>query len=206
MSSASFISASSGPSEALKLAEEIIERLGEPLTIDGETLTPSVSVGVTFARSSNDRPAELLREAQTAARRARELGGRRGEVYDPELQRLATTRLRREAKLREAIRERRIDAVMQPILRLSDEKIVGFEALARLAEPDGGLVPPDTFVPIAEELGLISTISERVLRRALSAVRALARSARPRPAHRLGEHLRPRGQLPRRAAPGSCAP
>ncbi|MCK6518695.1 EAL domain-containing protein [Myxococcota bacterium] len=158
------------PSEALKLAEEIIERLGEPLLIDGETLTPSVSVGVTFARSSTDRPAELFREAQTAARRARELGGRRGEVYDPELQRVATTRLRREAKLREAIREGRIDAVMQPILRLSDEKIIGFEALARLAEPDGGLVPPDTFVPIAEELGLISTISERVLRRALIAV------------------------------------
>jgi EAL domain-containing protein (putative c-di-GMP-specific phosphodiesterase class I) len=129
-------------------------------------------VGIAFAGSADDDPVDLLRSAQTAVSRAKKAGGGLYEVYDPEMQEAAMERLRLEAALREAIDEARFPVLYQPIVRLADRRVVGFEALVRWEDPEKGVLSPAAFVPLAEETGLIVEIGDHVLRTACRQMRA----------------------------------
>lgn len=155
-----------GHAEVLRAAQHFVDALAEPVRLQGATVSPGASVGITFASGPADAPAELLRAAQTAAMRAWHLGGGRFEVYDPQMQQLAISRLRRETALRDALRNDRLQVHYQPIVNMHTEAVVGFEALVRLDDPELGLLGPDTFIPLAEETGLIVDVGEHVLRRA----------------------------------------
>ncbi|MDQ0510561.1 putative bifunctional diguanylate cyclase/phosphodiesterase [Ancylobacter amanitiformis] len=153
------------PEQAQALAERIREVINGPITFSGMTLHVTACIGFTTLAAADD-----LKDAVTCADLALHEAKRNGPAsccaYTPELRRELAARLATESRLREAVAADRIDVHFQPLVRLTDGSIHGFEALARWKLEDGSSVPPDVFIPIAEEAGLISDLSTHLLRRA----------------------------------------
>ena len=149
-----------------QLAEHIIATLSEPYDVDGNKLSIGASVGVAFGPSDGATAHNLIRSADLALYRAKDAG--RGVVrrYLPEMHREAEERRQLETELRSALMNGELGLVYQPIFASNSQKIEGFEALLRWTHPALGDVPPDKFVPIAEEAGLITAIGEWVIRSA----------------------------------------
>jgi EAL domain-containing protein (putative c-di-GMP-specific phosphodiesterase class I) len=106
---------------------------------------------------------ELFREADLAMYRAKGAGRDRIAVYDSQLHAEAESRLATERRLRSAIERGRLNAVYQPIVRLSDERVVGVEALMRLVDDSGGLMLPENFIDVAEDTGLVVALDHWML-------------------------------------------
>jgi EAL domain-containing protein (putative c-di-GMP-specific phosphodiesterase class I) len=133
----------------------------------GEILvTPSIGIATT--RGVEDRPDTLLRDADSAAYRAKEGGRGRFELFDQEMRSRALSRSRTEAELRRAIRAGELRLHYQPVVVMDDLRIEKVEALVRWLHPRRGLLFPDEFIPVAEESGLIVDLGEWVLREACS--------------------------------------
>ena len=143
-------------SDAIRVATRIQNVLvATPLLSAGQEVFPSASVGIALSTSPHDTAEDLLRDANLAMYRAKTLGKARCEVFDTAMHASAVTRLTLETELRKAIEHGQLRVHYQPIIRLSDRKIVGFEALVRWEKPNVGLVPPAEFIAVAEESGLI---------------------------------------------------
>ncbi|MCB9794202.1 MAG: EAL domain-containing protein [Alphaproteobacteria bacterium] len=154
------------PDEALALAEKLLARIAEPAELEGTNVVLTASMGLAFAEDDGANPDDLLRCAQTAASRARALGGGRFEVYDPEMMHAMRERLRLESALRRAIQGGELRVHYQPIVDLRSGVLSGFEALVRWTDPHYGPVSPDSFIAVAEETGLIIGLGEYVLQQA----------------------------------------
>ena len=154
------------PREATALAARLIELIGTPFSIDNQTLTVGASIGIAVANSEHHDSAQLLRAADLAMYRAKADGRGRFQVFDPQMDRQAQERRELEAALRAAVEQDTLEIHYQPFANLQTGRISGFEALARWTDLRLGVVPPDTFIPLAEELGLIDLIGERILKRA----------------------------------------
>ena len=148
-----------------------------PLVIGEQEIFASASVGIALSTSPHDSAADLLRDADLAMYRAKALGKARYEVFDTAMHASAVKRLTLETELRKAIEHGEFRVHYQPIVRLSDRKIVGFEALVRWERPNAGLVPPAEFITVAEESGLILPMN-RWLRLAREGCMSLCRSNR----------------------------
>lgn len=148
------------------LAERIITKLSEPYQIDGNRLSIGASVGIAFGPTDGVTTHNLIRSADLALYRAKDAG--RGVVrrYLPEMHREAEERRQLETELRSALKNGELTLAYQPILASNSQQIEGFEALLRWTHPALGEVPPEKFVPIAEEAGLITVIGEWVIRTA----------------------------------------
>jgi diguanylate cyclase (GGDEF)-like protein/PAS domain S-box-containing protein len=151
------------PQSAIRLAERVAEAFREPFTVSGEKLYAQASIGLALKGPEHGTGEEVLRDAQLALRRAKDEGGARIELSDAKSQADALRRLGLERDLRRALEEGEITAWFQPVVRLEDGVVVGFEALARWRKPDGTMVSPAEFIPVAEETGLIAALDACVL-------------------------------------------
>jgi diguanylate cyclase (GGDEF)-like protein/PAS domain S-box-containing protein len=152
--------------DSLEAAQRLAEAFQSPLEFAGTSLVISLSIGVATASKSRTSPGELLREAELAMYAAKTSGRGRVEVFAPGMLASAATRLELDQDLRHAVERGELRLLLQPVVSIEDSSIVGCEALVRWQHPVRGLVLPDTFIPLAEEIGVISDVDAWVLRAA----------------------------------------
>jgi len=151
---------------AIAIAHRLLANIAEPLLVGGREVVATASVGIAMARA-NDTSETLLRNADIAMYQAKQRGRQRVEVFSDTLGAIAHSRFEVEAAIREALREDQFVVHYQTQHAIPTGEVVGVEALVRWQHPERGLLPPDTFLPIAEEVGLIADVGARVLDRAL---------------------------------------
>jgi c-di-GMP-specific phosphodiesterase len=142
------------------------EALERPLRVAGFDIHPTLAVGAVEAQGGDEAPdaAELLRRAELAVEAAKAAGRGGGAAYGSGMESDGLSRLALEGDLRGAVGRGEIGPFFQPIVRLSSGELSGFEALCRWRHPRRGLLPPDEFLPLAEEMGLMEEIGERMIR------------------------------------------
>jgi predicted signal transduction protein with EAL and GGDEF domain len=144
----------------------LVELIATPFDIDGQRLVIGASIGIAVAEGDYQDCDQLLRAADLAMYRAKADGRGRFRFFDPEFDRQVQERRDLEVALRAAVDHDAFKIHYQPLVNLRTGRISAFEALSRWQDPQRGSVPPSTFIPLAEEVGLIGVIAERVLQRA----------------------------------------
>ncbi|MFF5294879.1 putative bifunctional diguanylate cyclase/phosphodiesterase [Paractinoplanes globisporus] len=155
---------------ASDLLRDVLDRVQEPLSLNGQDLAPRVSIGVTAARRG-DTPEELIRRADVAMYAAKNTGGGRCTWFDPIMDQIADADARLAADLRQAIARDELFLLYQPIVELPHGRLAGVEALIRWRHPTHGLVSPGVFIPLAERNGYIVELGRWVLREAVRQAR-----------------------------------
>jgi diguanylate cyclase (GGDEF)-like protein len=156
--------------ETVRSAEVLLEGLAAPIVLRDRDLTPTASIGIAIA---NGEDAEtLLRNADTAMYAAKRHGKGRYAIFEPAMHASVVERLDLAADLSRAIQQGQLHLCYQPEIHLGSGRIIGLEALARWRHPTRGMVPPDQFIPLAEETGSIVSIGRWVLREACRQVKA----------------------------------
>jgi diguanylate cyclase (GGDEF)-like protein len=152
--------------EPAALARRITTAVAEPFIINNATVTFGVGVGIAIAPNDGDEPDDLMRRADRALYRAKQSGRSLVRFFESEMDSLIERRVAMETELRDAIAFDRIVPHYQPLVELDANRIIGFETLARWKSETLGYVPPDVFIPIAEETGLINALGDQLFRRA----------------------------------------
>ncbi|MBD3729177.1 MAG: EAL domain-containing protein [Sphingomonadales bacterium] len=148
------------------LAQEIIQSLSQPYSIEGQRVVIGASVGISVAPEHGDTSEEIIRNADLALYAAKDGGRGRFHFYASDLHSAAEERSRLEQDLRDAVTEGHLELHYQPVVLTSTERITGFEALLRWHHPTRGWVSPAEFIPVAEDTGLIAAIGEWAIRTA----------------------------------------
>ncbi len=148
--------------QANVIAFRIQEALSKPIMVAGREVFTTASIGIAFGASDHNSPDEILRDADTAMYHAKSRGKARHEMFDADLHARTKDRLDLENDLRHAVDNKDFEVVYQPIVLLGSGMCVGFESLIRWTR-DGKAVSPVTFVPMAEELGLIESLGTWIL-------------------------------------------
>lgn len=146
-----------------QLAERIARALAPPIRLGGIDMTVSVSIGVAIAGPGDDAES-LLRDADAAMYRAKAAGGDGWMIFDAAMRDAATGRLEAEHLLRRAVDRSEFCVHYQPIVELTDGRLVGFEALARWCREGDAVELPENFIPLSEETGLVTAVGANVLR------------------------------------------
>ena len=147
-------------------AQRILDVVAEPLLLDGQVYHLSASIGISTYPADSQDVQGLLRNANTALHRAKEMGKNNYQYHSAQMNLHSLERLALERSLRRALERDEFVLHYQPKIELATGRIVGMEALLRWSNPAMGMVSPARFVPLAEETGLIVPIGELVLRRA----------------------------------------
>jgi diguanylate cyclase (GGDEF)-like protein len=155
----------------VELATRIQEAVSQPYRVAGTEITSSASIGITVSTHGYDKPGDVLRDADIAMYRAKATGKARHVLFDSTMHTEIARRMRLEGDLRRAIADGALEVAYQPILDLGDERLLGFEALARWTHPEFGTIAPLEFIAIAEESSLVVQITDLVLARACADLR-----------------------------------
>jgi diguanylate cyclase (GGDEF)-like protein len=151
-------------------AEEFARRLSyavsTPTKANDQGATATISVGIALAPADGTNPERLLKSADLALYKSKADGRNCIRFFLPEMDAALQSRIALERMLRDAVHHDRFVLHYQPIFEISDRRLIGFEALIRMPGEDGALIPPLTFIPIAEDLQLIDKIGAWVLREA----------------------------------------
>ncbi len=154
------------PEHVVQLAEAIRRALATPVSFAEREIALSASVGIAlYDPQMHAKRDDMLKDAEIAMRYAKRIGGNRIEVFRPGMRAQRSDRLALEADLRRALSRGEIKVYFQPIVRLEDRTVAGFEALLRWDHPRLGRLGPDVFIPIAEETGVIVELGVFVLER-----------------------------------------
>ena len=156
---------------AAYLAQDILHLADEPIALgDGTEIRIGMSIGIAMFPEDGVSSETLLQSADTAMNQAKREEHENYSFYTPGLTELAQERMQLERDLRYALDQGQLLVYFQPLLSVSNGTIKGVEALARWIHPDQGMIPPDRFIPLAEESGLIGQLGEQVIRQACTVV------------------------------------
>lgn len=145
------------------MAEKFSRIIDHKMTIQDQEIHVKASIGVSVYPQDGTDIGSLLSNADAALYRAKEKGGNAYEFYSPEISKQANRRLSLENNLRKAIEDDQLVVYYQPKVDLSTGVASGMEALVRWNHPEQGIIPPDEFIPIAEETGLIKQLGQQVI-------------------------------------------
>ncbi len=145
------------------LAGRIISVLSAPAYFREQEIRPTFTIGVALAPTDGTTAERVLKSADLALYNGKEAGRDCIRFFEPDMDAAMQTRIRLERIVRDAVEKSRFEVYYQPIFEMNSKHLVGFEALARLKAPDGTSIPPDVFIPIAEELRLIDKLGAWVL-------------------------------------------
>ena len=154
------------PYDAVRVAKRVQQMAAEPLSLDGQDVFASASIGVAVATDAHASGEDIIRDADLAMYRSKNAGAGGYSVFDSALHDMAVRRLRVETDLRRALERDEFRVWYQPIVSLANHKLVGVEALVRWQHPERGVVAPGEFLDVAEEVGLTTQIDAWVLREA----------------------------------------
>lgn len=149
-----------------EVCRRIVQELNRPFAIEGNDVAIGVSMGIALAPRDSSSANDLLRYADIALYQAKQSGRNRWVYYRPDMSEKLTERRKLELELKTAIREEQLYLVYQPRYNLRYSKIEAIEALVRWQHPARGTIMPDQFIPLAEETGLIISLSNWVIRKA----------------------------------------
>lgn len=150
--------------DAELVAQRILKALVPPFVVLGREVRVSASIGITVFPEHGETPEELLRKVDAAMYRAKSMGRDTYAVFTQDISDLAVERMEMERRLHQALVRGELQVYFQPVWDVDDDSIAGVEALLRWFSPDLGEVPPDMFIPLAEETGIILEIGDWVLR------------------------------------------
>jgi diguanylate cyclase (GGDEF)-like protein/PAS domain S-box-containing protein len=153
------------PARIVAFTDSMRKALRAPIAFNDREIFLTASLGLSLPEHQTARPDEVLKDSELAMYHAKRLGGDRMEIFKPGMRSRKTDRLTLESDLRRAIEREEIKVLYQPIVRLEDRAIAGFEALARWEHPKLGRMSPVEFISIAEEIGLIVDLGLFVLER-----------------------------------------
>jgi len=161
------------PGLVIRTAERLQRALDQPIKVAGQDVYATASVGVAFGGQDTARAEDLLRDADTAAHRARTSGVGGRALFEKSMHASAVAQLTLESDLRRALDDGQLTVHYQPTVSLLSGTTTGFEALARWFHPQLGAIPPVRFIPAAERAGLICRLGNAVLREACAGMRIL---------------------------------
>ncbi|EJW12934.1 diguanylate cyclase [Rhodovulum sp. PH10] len=139
----------------IAFAETMRKTINAPIVFNDREIILTASLGIALSDAQQQRPDEVLKDAELAMYHGKRIGGDRIEIFKPAMRARKTDRLTLESELRRALEREEITMFYQPIVRLEDRSVAGFEALARWDHPKLGRLSPSEFISIAEEIGLI---------------------------------------------------
>jgi diguanylate cyclase (GGDEF)-like protein/PAS domain S-box-containing protein len=161
-------------------AETLRKALRAPITFNDREIFLTASMGIALSDGQPHRTEEVLKDAELAMYHAKRIGGDRLELFKPSMRARKTDRLTLESELRRALERDEITILYQPIVRLEDRSVAGFEALARWDHPKMGRTSPSEFIAVAEEIGLIVDLGMFVLERTARQLASWQRTLRQR--------------------------
>lgn len=153
-------------SEATALAEQIMYQLQRPFELDGHIFNVSCSIGIALYPQDGDNPEDLLKRADTALYTVKSRGKNGYDFFDPTMEAKSLERILMENEMRKAIEQEQFQIYYQPKIDIATSAMTGMEALVRWVHPELGIIPPNRFIPIAEETGMILALGEWILKQA----------------------------------------
>src|SRR5262249_54594511 len=168
------------PSRIVAFSETIRRTLRAPISFNDREIFLTASIGLALGDGQPHRTEEVLKDAELAMYHAKRIGGDRIEIFKPSMRARKTDRLTLESELRRALERDEIIMLYQPIVRLEDRSVAGFEALARWEDPKMGRMSPAEFITIAEEIGLIVDLGLFALERTARQLATWQRTVRSR--------------------------
>jgi diguanylate cyclase (GGDEF)-like protein/PAS domain S-box-containing protein len=159
----------SGTMDAIRIADRIHDEVTKPLLIKEERIFPGLSIGIVFSSNPQNytRAEEIIRDTGIAMSRTKVDEAVKFKIFSRSMHEQAVAQLRLESDLRSGLEQGELVTFFQPLIRLNDLTLTGFEALLRWNHPSKGLISPDVFIPVAEETGMIFPMGTFVLRQAL---------------------------------------
>ena len=163
-------------SDVLIVAEKLLRTLARPIRIKGQDIVTTVSIGITLTPDDSTDPNTLMKNADLAMYRAKELGRNNFQFFSEDMNRSILEHLALEKEIGEALSREQFSLVFQPKISLFDFRVTGIETLLRWHHPEKGMIPPDRFIPVAEETGQILEIGSWVLEQSCRQISSLIRS------------------------------
>ena len=165
----------SSPLQLKRISRELINTIRQPLPVAGRTLQVGVSIGAVCYPQDGIDGVALIKNADIAMYHAKALGRNQCQVFNDALAASVSRRVRLEAMLRDAIPNQELSLVFQPQFDFTSDRVIAVEALLRWNHPQEGFIPPDEFIGIAEQCGIVSELTDWVIARSLDALKTFRR-------------------------------